>query len=168
MILVYTGEGKGKTSACTGQAVRAHGHGLVVGFVQFMKLPEKRGEQKILSELLGDRYFSAGGRGFFRNEADRPEHRAAALASLARARELVESVDMLVLDESLYALGCGLLLDAELDGLIRTVRMRDIHLVLSGRGLPPHLRDEADLVTEMAAVKHPFMKGLPAVCGVDF
>ena len=168
MIVIYTGEGKGKTSACMGQAVRALGQDLAVGFVQFMKQPDAGGEQKTLANLLGDRFFTAGGKGFFRTEEQRAEHRAAALASLARARALIEDMDLLVLDESVYALGAGLITREEMDSLVATARRRNMHLVLSGRGVPQWLLDEADLVSEIAAVKHPFTKGLPAVKGIDF
>ena len=87
MIIVYTGKGKGKTSACVGQAARALGQGLRVAFGQFMKRDGQAGEQKILRELLAPSRFLAGGEGFFRREEDRPIHRAAARNALAGPAE---------------------------------------------------------------------------------
>lgn len=167
MILVYTGNGKGKTSASVGQAVRAHGRGLTVAFAQFMKRADQAGEQKVLNDLLGDAFF-AGGRGFFRKEDTRSEHREAALTVLAWALARLGSVDMLVLDESLYALGDGLLLDEELHSLVSAARKKNTHLVLSGRGLPAWLREEADIITEMKEEKHAFASGQQAVPGIEF
>ena len=100
MILVYTGDGKGKTSACVGQAVRALGQNMAVAFGQFMKRDGQAGEQAMLANLLGER-FLAGGLGFLRNDADRPAHRQAALRVLDWAGAQLDLVDMLVLDESL-------------------------------------------------------------------
>ena len=81
VILVYTGNGKGKTSACVGQAVRALGQNMTVAFGQFMKRDGQAGEQRMLAQWLGPR-FLAGGEGFLRREEDRPAHRAAALRVL--------------------------------------------------------------------------------------
>ena len=167
MILVYTGSGKGKTSACVGQAIRAHGRGLQTCFAQFMKRPDQAGEQKVLAELLGDGFY-AGGKGFFRTEGTRAQHRAAALEVLRWAENALPETDLLVLDESLYALGNGLLLEEEVRRMIELARQTDTHLVLSGRGLPNWLRQEADLVTEMGDIKHPFAEGRGAVKGIEF
>ena len=166
MILVYTGSGKGKTSACVGQAIRAHGRGLRVCFAQFMKRPGQAGEQKVLAELLGDGFY-AGGKGFFRTEGTRAQHRAVALKVLRWAENALPETDLLVLDESLYALGNGLLLEEEVRRMIELARQTDTHLVLSGRGLPNWLRQEADLVTEMGEIKHPFAEGRGAVKGIE-
>jgi cob(I)alamin adenosyltransferase len=167
MLLLYTGQGKGKTSACVGQAARAHGQGLQVAFGQFMKRPDQAGEQKVLSLLLGDRFF-ASGLGFFRREEDRPAHREAARVLLVWARLQAESVDMLILDEALYALDNGLLTRGETEDLLDLGKRRPFHLVLSGRGLPDWLREAADLVTEMVAIRHPHRWGGRAVPGIEF
>lgn len=167
MLIIYTGNGKGKTSASVGQSVRALGQGLRVSFAQFMKRPDQAGEQRVLAGLLKESYY-AGGRGFFRTEESREEHREAAEAVLGWAQKALESCDMLVLDESLYALGSGLLLEDELKTVIAAARRKNVHLVLSGRGLPDWLRDEADLVTEMREIKHPYASGHKAVRGVEF
>ena len=167
MILVYTGHGKGKTSACLGQAVRALGSGLRVAFAQFMKEPGCAGEQCLLERLLGAD-FLAGGCGFFRREEERPRHRQAAGRTLAWARRQLAGHDVLILDEALYALRAGLLLREEIESLLQEARENDCHVVLSGRDAPGWLLDAADLVTRMEEIKHPWRQGLPAVAGVDF
>jgi len=167
MILVYTGSGKGKTSACVGQAIRAHGQGLRVYFAQFMKRPDQAGEQKVLAALLGENFY-VGGKGFFRQEETRAEHRQSVLDVLRWAESTLPPADLLVLDESLYALGNGLLLEEEVRPIIALARQANTHLVLSGRGLPDWLRQEADLITEMKEIKHPFAKGHKALKGIEF
>lgn len=167
MILVYTGNGKGKTSASVGQAIRAHGQGLRVGFCQFMKRPDQAGEQTVLRSLLRESFY-AGGKGFFRKEETREQHRSAALLVLAKARSLLADLDLLVLDESLYALGSGLLEQAELQGIMAEARAAEVHLVLSGRGLPDWLKAEADLITHMDELKHPHAAGQTAQRGIEY
>ena len=167
MILVYTGNGKGKSSACVGQAIRAIGQGLRVAFLQFMKKEGVAGEQVVLYQLLGER-FRAGGIGFLHVEEDRPQHREAALNALHWAFDALFHVDMLVLDEVLYALGAGILLQEELRELVDRARRCDVHLVLSGRGLPAWLEAGADLVTEMEERKHPWQQGHSATRGIEF
>ncbi len=167
MILVYTGSGKGKTSACLGQAVRALGHGLNVAFAQFMKRDGEAGEQAFLRQHLADN-FLAGGAGFFRNEAERHLHREAAFRTLVWAREKLPGVDVLILDECLYALGHNLINKAELQELLELSRSLERHLILSGRGFPEEWLAKVDLVTEMRELKHPWQQGIPAVKGLDF
>ena len=167
MILVYTGDGKGKTSACVGQAVRAMGQNRVVAFGQFMKRDGQAGEQAMLARLLGERFF-AGGLGFLRTDAERPAHREAALRMLDWARGQLEQADMLVLDETLYALSAGILGQQELEELMALARTNDCHLVLSGRSAPEWLVDAADLVTSMTEIKHPWRTGVKAAPGIEF
>jgi cob(I)alamin adenosyltransferase len=168
MLLIYCGDGKGKTSASVGQSIRALGQGFRVAFGQFMKSREQAGEQKVLRELLGQDKFFAGGCGFFRQEEEKEKHRAAALKLLDWAFAQVPEVDMLVLDEALYALGYGLINEEELRRLLEDCKSQGKHLVLSGRGLPIWLEQEADLVTEMTLVKHPYDQGVQARKGIEF
>ena len=167
MIFVYTGTGKGKTSACLGQMVRALGRGLRVTFAQFMKEDGKAGEQIFLHRCLGQN-FRAGGAGFFLHEADWPEHRQAALVTLAWVRERIATSDVLIMDEILYALGHNLVSREELLDIFRTARVQGCHLVLSGRGFPDDLLEQVDLVTELQEKKHPWQAGLSAQEGLDF
>lgn len=167
MLLVYTGNGKGKTSACVGQAVRAVGRGLPVAFVQFMKSDMQAGEQKALAGLPG-LTLHIGGCGFFMDEKDRGLHRQAAQRTLAWAEEHLDGLFMLVLDEILYALQLSLVTQSELEKLLAQAERRQVHLVLSGRGLPRWLEERADLVTEMKEIKHPWRKGVTAQPGIEF
>jgi len=167
MLLVYTGNGKGKTSACVGQAVRALGQEMRVAFAQFMKRDGQAGEQRMLAELLGDRFF-AGGEGFFRREEDRPAHARAAAEVLAWAGEMALRVDMLVLDEALYALGAGLLSREQVQEIIEKCAGAGCHLVLSGRGVPKWLEGEADIVSEIMDRKHVHSEGGKARKGIEF
>jgi cob(I)alamin adenosyltransferase len=168
MILVYTGEGKGKTSAAVGQCVRALGRGLICAFGQFMKKPGLAGEQAILSELLGQQ-FKASGLGFYRDGRDFDRHRRKALDLLTAVDEwLTLELDMLVLDEALYALDAGLLHREELESILDRALDADVHVVLTGRGLPGWLEERADLVSEIRPVKHPFAQGRGPVPGIEF
>lgn len=166
MILVYMGKGKGKTSACVGQAVRALGQNMTVAFAQFMKRDGQAGEQAMLARLLGEGFY-AGGEGFFRIEQG-AAHRRAAHVTLAWAMARLPEADMLVLDESLYALGAGLLERAEVETLLTAAQAKGTHVVLSGRALPDWLATTADIVTEMGDVKHPWKQGVPATKGIEF
>lgn len=167
MLIVYTGNGKGKTTACVGQAVRALGQGLCVAFGQFMKKDGQAGEQKMLASLLGE-HFLASGAGFFR-DAEFPVHREKAEALLAWAGErLDQGVDMLILDEALYALNHGLLLEDEVRGLIDRCRDQGRHLVLSGRGAPDWVVELADIVSSVTEVKHIYAQGGKARRGIEF
>jgi len=169
LILIYTGEGKGKTSAAVGQAVRALGAGLRVGFGQFLKRDFQAGEQKVLKQLLPPDMFLASGAGFFLNGRDHERHRARALSLLDWARKKLEGrVDLLVLDEAIYALGKNLITREELVYLLDLARTSRTHLVLTGRNVPEWLSDQADLVSEIRLVKHHFEQNIPAREGIEY
>ena len=168
MLIVFTGSGKGKSTAATGQTIRAVGNGLRVAFGQFMKQPCQAGEQKILEKLLAG-HFHASGPGFLCRPEERPAHRQAALKLLTWAKgRLTQQLDLLVLDETLYVLEAGLLNREELTDLIDQAAASEAHLLLTGRGLPAWLLDRSDLVTDMTLVKHPYDKGTPAMPGIEF
>ena len=165
MIIVYTGNGKGKTSASVGQAIRAYGQDMKVYFAQFMKSDQATGEQVFLKSLLKDNFY-IGGIGFFTKEEQRPKHRSAVEKVLAWINTHVGNADMLILDESLYALKSGILTKEELTHIIE--QCADKHLVLSGRGLPEWLTEKADIVSEINEIKHACHKGTPATKGIEF
>lgn len=167
MIIVYTGNGKGKTSACVGQTIRAMGQDISVAFAQFMKKDQQAGEQKMLAHLLGDKYL-AGGRGFLRSAQERPAHREAAKATLDWALARLPHVGMLVLDECLYALSAEILTREEVEDLLEKAQSHTTHVVLSGRNMPDWLRERADLVTEMGEIKHPWQQGIAATVGIEY
>lgn len=167
MLLIYTGNGKGKTSACVGQAIRALGQGLAVAFGQFMKRGDQAGEQTMLAELLGED-FLASGAGFYR-DSDFEEHREKAAHLVRWAEErLDQGVDMLILDETLYALNHGLLREEEVRALIERSRDQGCHLVLSGRNAPPWMVELADIVSDVTEVKHIYAQGGKARRGIEF
>lgn len=169
LVLVYTGDGKGKTSAALGQVVRALGHNRRVVFCQCMKRPDAAGEQAFLQQQLGDDFY-AGGLGFFRKEEDRPKHRQAAESVLAWAMSKLENSGcfLLCMDEALYAHGAGLLTEQELTALLDRAAAIGVHVVLTGRGCPPWLAERAQLISEIQPVKHPYEQGIPALEGIDY
>ncbi len=168
MIIVYTGNGKGKTSACVGQAVRAYGQGKVVAFGQFFKLPGQAGEQNLLKAILNDNFRAAGPGFYFPEHGGFAEQRRQALELLAWAREKCGRCFLLILDEAIYALQAEIITEQELSGLIDRCREQNTHLVLSGRGLPDWLRQEADLISDIQEVKHPLAAGQKALPGIEF
>ncbi|MFA9394579.1 MAG: cob(I)yrinic acid a,c-diamide adenosyltransferase [Halodesulfovibrio sp.] len=167
MILVNTGNGKGKTTASVGQAIRALGQEHTVAFGQFMKRDNQAGEQYMLRKLLGDLFFAPGD-GFLTKPEQFPKHRASSEKLIWWAKERILDVDMLILDEALYALSSKLITREELEELVALARNNDTHLVLSGRNAPQWLIDEADLVTEMKEIKHHYKAGIPAQKGIEF
>lgn len=167
MLIVYTGNGKGKTSATIGQAIRAYGNGIPLCFVQFMKSSVKAGEQLFLQNLLGDSFF-IGGKGFFRNEEDRPKHREAVLECLAWIDAQKERAQMILCDEILYAHKAELIAREEIERLADYCGQHGKHLVLSGRYAPEWLIERADIVSEIQEIKHACTKGVPAQKGIEF
>jgi cob(I)alamin adenosyltransferase len=167
MILVNTGNGKGKTTASVGQAIRALGQEHTVAFGQFMKRDNQAGEQYMLRKLLGDLFYAPGD-GFLTKPEQIPKHRASSEKLISWAKELNLDHDMLILDEALYALASKLITREELEELVALARNNDTHLVLSGRNAPQWLIDEADLVTEMTEIKHHYKAGIPAQKGIEF
>lgn len=165
LILIYVGGGKGKTSACVGQAARALGAGLSVAFAQFMKRDGVAGEQKILKRLLGDD-FKALGAGFFRDENQRETQRQKALELVQWAAERPR--DMIILDESLRALERGLIFKEELDCFLSRRGSETEHVALSGARVPDWILDLADMVTETRDLKHYFRNGVGALPGLEY
>lgn len=167
MIIVYTGNGKGKTSATVGQAIRAYGNGMPLCFAQFMKSNVQAGEQIALQKLLQDNFY-IGGIGFFRNEKEREKHRQAALAALAWLETQKEQAVMLCCDEILYACHAKLIAREEIENLIAYCNTHQKHLVLSGRYAPDWLIEQADIVSEIQEIKHACTKGVKAQKGIEF
>jgi len=172
LLIVYTGEGKGKTTAALGTAIRALGYGWKICLVQFIKGTWKYGETKSI-DRLGDQFeLHPLGAGFYRIlDDDQPEevHRQAA----AEAVELVieklksEAYDLVIADELNVALGTGLIDEAAFRRVLNA-RPKHIHLIVTGRGAPDFLIEAADIVTEMREVKHPFQHGIKAQPGIDY
>lgn len=167
LIQVYTGDGKGKTTAALGLAMRASGQGLRVGFLQFLKGYARCGEHRFLARYPAFTIVQPATRSAFGQDAE--ALRATALAALELAREALVSgeYDLLVLDEVLTALKLGALTLDEVLGLVAR-KPADLELVLTGRGAPPEVMAVADLVTEMVPHKHPYDRGVKARRGIEY
>jgi cob(I)alamin adenosyltransferase len=164
-VQVYTGNGKGKTTAALGLVIRALGAGRSVAVVQFIKSMEYH-ELRILRDLRVPVH--QFGRGCFIRGEPAPEDRELAARGLAFVRELFErgDLDVLVLDEINVAVQLRLLDPAAVLEVIRA-RPAGLELVCTGRGAPAELIDAADLVTEMVNVKHYYDRGVPARDGIE-
>jgi cob(I)alamin adenosyltransferase len=166
-VQIYTGDGKGKTTAAAGLALRAVGRGLCVKVVQFLKGRDS-GEVMMLEQLgVEVRRISAGGKFLWdMNDDERAAVRRDAQAALEVIRGWLGTVDVLVLDEALGALHGGLLSLDDLTDLIE--RRGGTEIVLTGRAAPEELIRRADLVTEMRPVKHYMDAGIKARKGIEF
>lgn len=173
LIIVHTGNGKGKTTAALGLAVRAWGDGLRVLILQFIKGSWKYGELetlRILGEMNGRMEVRRGGRGFSqRDTEDKAEHRKAAQEAWREALEEITASrwDLIVLDEINYAVKFGLVEIEQVMDLLDKKPL-ELHLVLTGRDARPELIERADLVTEMRLIKHPYQEGIKAQKGIEF
>ena len=172
LILVYTGDGKGKTTAALGTVLRALGYDWKVLIIQFIKGSWTYGEMKGLKRLEPDVELKILGQGFVGIVDDKKpieEHIAAAKGALKTAFEDVQSdkYDLIILDEINVALNLGLIELAEVKRLLSTKPKR-LHLILTGRNAHPEIIEMADLVTEMKEIKHPYQKGTLAQKGIDF
>ena len=174
LILVHTGDGKGKTTAAIGLAVRAWGDGFRILILQFIKGSWKYGELaalKALAEADERIEIRPMGIGFTRNASleEMIEHRKKAQAALQEAVSEIKSGrwDMVILDEINYALKFGLLEEQEVLTAL-SQKPAALHLVLTGRDALPAVIECADLVTEMRLVKHPFEQGIRAQKGIEF
>lgn len=172
LLMVHTGNGKGKTTAAIGLGLRAWGQGLRVLILQFIKGNWKYGELQAIGSL-GDRFvIRQMGEGFVNragDEQNREEHEQAAQETLREARQALQSGrwDLLVLDEANYAVKFGLISAAELLALIEE-KPPAMHLLLTGRDALPEVIAKADLVTEMREIKHPYQQGIAAQRGIEF
>ncbi len=166
---VFTGGGKGKTSAGIGTAVRASGRGYRVYIVYFMNRAYDSGEQEVLHCLPGVKW-AAFGPGLVRHpESPSPEVRQKASQALDEARRAMLSgeYDVIIMDEINIVTGWGWLETADVVRLIKD-RPENVELVLTGRLAPQEVIDAADLVTEMVKVKHPYDHGIPARRGIEY
>src|SRR5436190_10953339 len=169
LVIVYTGNGKGKTSAALGALVRAVGYGWHVCMIQFIKGSWYYGELDGLKRLAPNVELIQAGEGFYKIVDDKlPEatHRQAAQEGLRIAREKILSgdYDLVVLDEINNTLQTELLTLADVMALL-DLKPSWLHLLLTGRGAPQALIERADLVTEMREIKHPYQQGLFAQKG---
>lgn len=175
LVLVYTGEGKGKTTAALGLALRAVGQGLRVLMIQFLKGSWPSGERRAAEYLPGFRLVAMGLGFTWDGRHTAEEHRAALRRAWQAAREAVLSgdYDLVILDELNNVFHIR---DFPVDDIVtvaevlRTLDQRPphVHVLITGRGAPAALLERADLVTEMVAVKHPYAAGEPARRGIEY
>ena len=170
LIIVNTGNGKGKTTAALGVVLRSLGHGFNVAIVQFIKGGWEPAEKAALSHWPDQLKFHAMGEGFTWETQDRDRDIETAQAAWEKALTYIRdaSYRMVLLDEVNIALKLGYLsVEQVLAGLAEKPEMS--HVILTGRGAPAELIERADLVTEMTLVKHPFREqGVKAQAGVEF
>lgn len=170
LIQIYTGDGKGKTTASLGQAFRAAGRGFRVRMFQFMKPPESSGEHFAVAKFDGDLIIEpVGRRKWIGKSGPDEEDIRLARSGLARAKAaMIEGgADMVILDEVDVALHFEVLTLDEVMDMIRS-KPGHVELILTGRKAAPEILDMADLVTEMKLIKHPYEQGVLAREGIEF
>jgi cob(I)alamin adenosyltransferase len=172
LIIVYTGKGKGKTTAALGIALRAVGHGYKVCMIQFIKGEWYYGELTSSKRLEPEFELIAAGRGFVGIiDDDHPieDHQKAAKNAIEVAKQKIASgnYDIMILDEINYAAKLNLISQQDILDVI-AAKPEKTSLVLTGNYVPEAVMDAADLVTEMKEIKHPYQKGIKAKKGIDF
>ncbi|HEY9405878.1 MAG TPA: cob(I)yrinic acid a,c-diamide adenosyltransferase [Nitrososphaera sp.] len=172
LVIVYTGKGKGKTTAALGIVLRAVGHGYKVGMIQFIKGEWYYGELTSSRRLEPEFELIAAGRGFVGIiDDDHPieDHQKAAKDAIEVAKQKIGSgnYDVMILDEINYAAKLNLISQQDILDVIAS-RPEKTSLVLTGNYVPEAIMAAADLVTEMREIKHPFQRGVKAKKGIDF
>jgi len=168
LVHIYTGNGKGKTTAAFGLAFRAAGRGLNVLIVQFLKPAEGYGEQLACGKFPNVELLCLG-LDHFVSKNPKQEDINAARSALDKTLELMRTgeYDVVVMDEAINAVRMKLIPDTDLIGALKS-RPAHIEVVMTGRGITPALEEYADYVTEMKLVKHPYDRGIQARAGVEF
>ena len=169
LVEIFTGDGKGKTSAALGVALRALAHNLRVHIIFFMKGNYPYSERQILAQLPNISFNSFGQDYFVDPNNIKPEEKEQAKKGLDKAHEVIYSsnYDVVILDEINVAVGWKLLEISDVLQLIKN-KPENVELILTGRYADPQLIEVADLVTDMMKVKHPYDKGIQARGGIDY
>ncbi|WP_294255306.1 cob(I)yrinic acid a,c-diamide adenosyltransferase [uncultured Sphingomonas sp.] len=169
LLIVHTGKGKGKSSAAMGMVVRAIGHGMKVGVVQFIKGAMMTGEKAVFDAFPEQVEFKPMGEGFTWDTQDRARDIAVTRTAWDEVKRMIEdpSYAMVLADELNIALRYDYL---PLDEVLAVLEARPPmkHVIVTGRNAPDALIEAADLVTEMTQVKHPFRSGVKAQKGIEF
>ena len=167
IVMVFTGNGKGKTTAAFGTATRAVGHGKKVGVIQFIKGTWPNGERNLLEPHGVE--FQVMATGFTWNTQDRDSDTAACLAVWEHARRMLadDQLDLVLLDELTYMVAYDYL---PLESVLSALRERPAHqsVIITGRGCHRDIIDLADTVSELRPVKHAFDAGIKAQMGIDY
>lgn len=169
LVQVYTGNGKGKTTAAFGQALRAHGAGLKVVIVQFLK-EGTSGEVKALREAIPEiAVFSFGTGDFLLPSGSQETHREQCRKALDKARDTIfnNGTDVLVLDEICTVVELGVVPETAVVEILAS-KPENMEVILTGRGATKKILEAADLVTEMQEVKHPYYFGQKARKGIEY
>ena len=170
LVQVYTGDGKGKTTAALGLALRALGHGWQVAFLQFLKGGGRTGEMAVAAALAPELTFTQYGTGaLIIGRPPTPEEIRQAREGLVAARTAMAQggADLVVLDEIAAAVNLGLLAEEEVAAAVAG-RAPGVEVVLTGRDMPIGLLALADLISEIRAVKHPYGQGIGAREGIEY
>ncbi len=172
LLIVYTGNGKGKTTASLGMCLRAAGYGWKICLIQFIKGSWKYGELEGVKKLEPDLEPHVMGKGYVRIVDDTrqmSEHKKAAAEGVTLALEKIRSgkYPLIILDELNVAAKLGLVSTEDIKTIV-AARSENQHLVITGRDAADWLIEAADLVTEMVEIKHPYQKGVLAQKGIDY
>ena len=169
LIIVNTGDGKGKSTAAFGTALRALGHGYKVAIVQFIKGNWKTGEGEFFKKFKGQAQIHSMGGGFTWDARDFKQDVAAARRAWDKCRELLrdDTHQLVIFDEINCALAYNFL---DVKKVVAELKKKPPlkHVILTGRDAPAELVALADLVTEMKCVKHPYTQGIKAQPGIDY
>lgn len=169
LLMIHTGNGKGKTTAALGLAFRAVGHGFKVSVIQFIKGSRRSGEIETAARLSDLIDFNVTGRGFTWTSDDSEQDAALARRAWELAKEKIQSGQyrLVILDEMTYLFKYGMIDEDEVIEFLAH-RPETVHIVITGRAASEKLCAAADLVTEMTAVKHPYAAGISAQKGIEF
>ena len=171
LIIVFTGDGKGKTTASLGMALRTIGHGYKVAIIQFIKGGWTTGEEKALKNLSPNISWHSLGEGFTWETQDRIRDEKLVKEAWQLAQKYIndETHKLIILDEINIATKLGYLTPQEIITFLKNLKNRKTHIVLTGRGASKLIINYADLVTEMKLIKHPFKEqGIKAQKGIEF
>ncbi len=171
LLIVFTGNGKGKTTASLGMALRTIGHGYKVAIIQFIKGGWTTGEEKALKSLSSNISWHSLGEGFTWETQDRIRDEKLVQEAWQMAKKYImdKSYKLIILDEINIATKLGYLASEEIITFLKSLNNRKSHIILTGRGASDSIMNYADLVTEMKLIRHPFKEqGIKAQTCVEF
>ena len=166
MIIINEGDGKGKTTAAMGQAIRARGQGMTVKVIQLIKSGPS-GELEMLRELgIKVEQYGLG----FTDKGDKAMHKIAAERGIQAIAKAIDSgkFEMIICDEINYAVSGGLINEEDVLNLIEKAKKNNVHLIMTGRNPTDKMIESADIVTNMVKVKHAFDEGIEAQPGIEY
>lgn len=167
VLIVYTGDGKGKTTAGLGSALRAYGRGMKVAVFYFLK-DSNQGEISVFEKLPGFDYFIFGSGRFIDFDNILPSDMEPILQGIAKLKQSLrdQTYDMIVLDEILITLYYGLVKTTELLDILDT--RKNTHIILTGRNAPPEIVEKANIVSAVNKMKHHFDEGASCIEGIEY